>query len=82
MEVSGQLHAPATLFPRKESAKPLHRGLGGPQSRPRHFGEETRVFLLPRFELLTAQPVGSCYTDYAIRCVFNAVYHVQRLFVG
>jgi hypothetical protein len=57
-------------------------GLGGPQSRPRHFGEETHAFLLPRFELLTVQPVGSRYTDYAIHCVFSAIYHVQRLFVG
>jgi hypothetical protein len=82
MEVSGQLHVPATLFPGKEGSKPLHRGLGGPQSRPRHFGEERHVFLLPKFEVLTIQPVGSRYTDYATRCVFNDVYHVQRLFVG
>jgi hypothetical protein len=82
MEVSGQLHAPPTLFPGDEGARPLHRGVGGPQSRPRHFGEERHVFLLPKFELLTVQPVGSPYTNYAIRCVFNAVYHVQRLCVG
>jgi hypothetical protein len=32
-EVSGQLHAPAALLPRKERRYPLYKRLGGPQSR-------------------------------------------------
>jgi hypothetical protein len=40
MEVSGQLHAPATVPPGKEPLEPLDRRLGGPQSRSGRGGEE------------------------------------------
>jgi hypothetical protein len=40
MEVSGQLHAPATLFSGKEPLHPLRRRLGGPKSWSRRSGEE------------------------------------------
>jgi hypothetical protein len=39
MEVSGQLHAPATLTP-GSLRYPLDRGLGGPQSRSGRGGED------------------------------------------
>jgi hypothetical protein len=72
MEVSGQLHAPATLFPGKEGAKPLHRGLGGtPEPAKTFWRRETRH---SPAEIRT--PVDSRYTDCAIRCAFNAVCHV------
>jgi len=37
MKVSGQIHDPATLLPWKEPWYPLHRSLGGPQSRSAQF---------------------------------------------
>jgi hypothetical protein len=40
MEMSGQLHAPATLPPGKESLIPSGQRLGGPQSRSGRGGEE------------------------------------------
>jgi hypothetical protein len=40
MEVSGQLHAPAALLPRKSPWYPLDMRLGGPQSRSGRGGEE------------------------------------------
>jgi hypothetical protein len=40
MEVSGQLHAPATLLPGKKPRHPLDRRLGGSQSRSGRGGEE------------------------------------------
>jgi hypothetical protein len=40
LEVSGQLHAPATLPPGKELRYPLDRLLGGPQSQSWRCGEE------------------------------------------
>jgi hypothetical protein len=40
MEVSGQIHAPAALFPEKSPWYPLDRMLGGLQSRSGHGSEE------------------------------------------
>jgi hypothetical protein len=40
MEVSDQLHAPASLPSRKEPLVPLDRRLDGPQSRSGRGGEE------------------------------------------
>jgi hypothetical protein len=40
MEMSGQLHAPATLPQRKSPWYPLDRKRGGPQSHSGHSGEE------------------------------------------
>jgi hypothetical protein len=40
MEVSGQLHVPASLPPGKEPLYPLDRRLGGPYSRSGRGGEE------------------------------------------
>jgi hypothetical protein len=50
MEVSGQLHAPATLPPGKKLWYPLDRRLGGPQSRSGRGGEEKHSQLLPGIE--------------------------------
>jgi len=41
MEVSGQLHTPAALPPRKSPWYPLDRRLGGPQIRSGRGGEDT-----------------------------------------
>jgi hypothetical protein len=39
MEVSGQRHAPAALYPQEKDPRyPLYRRLGGPQSRSGHRG--------------------------------------------
>jgi len=40
MEVSGHVHAPAALLPRKEPRKSLDRRFGVPQSRSGRGGEE------------------------------------------
>jgi len=40
MEVSGQLHTLATLYPEENPQYPLKRRLGGPQSQPGHGGKE------------------------------------------
>jgi hypothetical protein len=50
MEVSGQLHAPAALPPRKEPGYPLDRRLGGPQSRSGRGVKEKNSTPPPRIE--------------------------------
>jgi len=40
MEMSGQLHTPATLAPGKRPSYPLVRRLDGPQNQSRHSGKE------------------------------------------
>jgi hypothetical protein len=50
MEVSGQLHAPAALLPRKDPWYPLDRRLGGPQSRSGRGGEEKNSKPPPEIE--------------------------------
>jgi hypothetical protein len=50
MEVSGQLHTPATLALRKEPLIPMDRRLGGPQSRSGRGGEEKNSQLPPGIE--------------------------------
>jgi len=57
MEVSGQLNAPSTLFPRKETRYPLDRKLDGPQSRSTHGGEEK--FPWPSWESSPCHPARS-----------------------
>jgi hypothetical protein len=46
MEVSGQLHGPATLPLEKEPQVPLDRRLGGPQSQFGRCGEERNLLPL------------------------------------
>jgi hypothetical protein len=50
MEVSGQLHAPAALPPRKEPLYLLYWRLGGPQNRSGRSGEEKNSQPLPEIE--------------------------------
>jgi len=47
MEVSGRLHAPATLHKRKSPRYPLDRRLGESQSRSGRGGEEKNAQPLP-----------------------------------
>jgi hypothetical protein len=55
MEVSGQLHAPATLVP-------LDRRLGGPRNRSGHCGVE-KVHAITESGTPAVQPVARPYID-------------------
>jgi hypothetical protein len=54
MEVSGQLHEPAVLPPRKRPRYPLDRRLGGLQIRSGHGGEEKNSKPPPGIKILCA----------------------------
>jgi hypothetical protein len=58
MEVSGQLHAPATLLQGKEPQYPLNRRLCGPQSLSGIFEKEKTLFLVLRIEPWLIQSIG------------------------
>jgi len=63
MGVGGQRHAPAALPPGKETQYTLYKRLGG------HQGSSGRVQKISpplEFDPRTVQPVGSCYTKWAI----------------
>jgi hypothetical protein len=62
MELSGQLHAPATLSLGKEPQYPLDRRLGGPQGRYGHYGEE-KNFAPAENGTPAVQTVARRYTD-------------------
>jgi hypothetical protein len=68
MEVSGQLHAPATLLSGKEPQYPLDRRLDGPQGRSGRGGEEKNSQPLPGLE-----PRSS--SSY---CILTLVYQQYR----
>jgi len=61
MEVSGQFHTSAALPQGKIHWYPLDRRLGGPQSRPRHGGEEKNSQPLPGLESSIIQSVVQPY---------------------
>jgi hypothetical protein len=61
MEVSGQLQAPAALFPREGSQYPFDMRLGGSQSRSGHCGEKSFVSTGNRTPIF--QPADRHYTD-------------------
>ena len=62
MGMGGQRHAPAALHPGK-TRYPLYRSLGRLQDR----SEEVRkISSPPGFDLRTAQPVASHYTNWVI----------------
>jgi hypothetical protein len=73
--VRGQRHAPAAPYPRERPGTRFTGGLGGPQGRSRRV---QKISPTPGFDPRTVQPVGSRYTDYAIRptadCVFMIIY--------
>jgi hypothetical protein len=52
-----------TVLPEK-TLYPLYRGMGGSQGRP---GQVRKISPPPEFDPPTDQPVGSRYTDWAIR---------------
>jgi hypothetical protein len=68
MEVSGQLHAPATLPPEKSPWLPLDRRLGGPQSQSGCSGEEKNSQCLLGLKPLIIQPPQT-----------NSEYHAKML---
>jgi hypothetical protein len=55
------------LYPGKGTRYPLHRRLGGPQSRS---GLVRKIFPPPGFDPRAVQPIASRYTDYAIPAHF------------
>jgi hypothetical protein len=60
MEVSGQRHASAMLYPRgKDPRYPLDRRLGEPQSRPGYRGKRKFFLLLLGIEPVSPGPVRS-----------------------
>ena len=61
MGMSGQRHTPVSV-PRGKIRYPFYRRLGGPQGR---YGRVWKISSPPGFNPQTAQPVASCYTDYA-----------------
>jgi hypothetical protein len=66
MKAYGQLHALAVLPLGKSVLYPLDRRLGGPQSRSRRRGEDSRPYRDSNFDPSVVQPVASRYTDCAI----------------
>lgn len=68
MEVSGQLHALATLT-RDRIRYPLNSRLREPQRRSGRFGGEKNLFPLPRYELHIVQPAAQSlyYTGLCVR---------------
>jgi len=58
MEVSGQLHALATLLPGKENLVPIGWEAGWPQSMSGRCGEEKNSQLVPKLEPPIMQPVA------------------------
>jgi hypothetical protein len=56
MKVSGKLHASAALHPGENPRCPLHKRLGGLQSRPRRFGEEKNFLPLSEIETWPLRP--------------------------
>jgi hypothetical protein len=64
MEVSGQLHAPATLFQVKSPWYPFDRTLGGTQNQSGRGGEEKNSHSFPGLETLIIKPVAQrCTTE-------------------
>jgi hypothetical protein len=68
MELNGQLHAPATLHPGKESRYPLDRRLGGPQTRSWRYGEDKNLTRAGN-QTPAVQPVARRYTGWAIQAL-------------
>jgi hypothetical protein len=71
MEMSGKLHAQATLPPGKSLRYPFHRGLDGPGSRVGRSGEENtyHVITIHRCEVTadtenTASSIFACWTVF------------------
>jgi hypothetical protein len=62
MEVNGQLHAPAALFPGKKRLVPTGQEAGWAPDRSGRDGEEKNSQPLPRFEPPIIQPVAHRYT--------------------
>jgi hypothetical protein len=69
MEVSGHLHAPATLPQGKNPWYPSDRKLDGPQSRSGCRGEEKNSQPLPGLEPLIIHPVAQRYITELSRLV-------------
>jgi hypothetical protein len=74
MEVNGQLHATATLHPRKETRYLLDRRLDGLQNRSGHGGEEKNS--LPGLEPSIIQPVAQLCTTELSRFIVPPISYV------
>jgi hypothetical protein len=79
MDVSGQLHAPVALLPRKVSRHPLDRRLGGPQGMSGCGGIEKKSLPLPGIEppfsspKPTARP-ATINVDRAVKLILRCMY--------
>jgi hypothetical protein len=85
MEVSGQLHAPAALPPRKRPWYPLDRRLGEPYSRSGHGGEEKNSQSMPRLEPPITQLVTQRYSTpneykYFTKC-YGILYFIWLIII-
>jgi hypothetical protein len=77
MELSGQLHAPVALPPRRY---PLDRRLGGPQSRSAHSGdEEKNSHTLLGLEHPIIQPIAQRYITELSRLCILFIYCLCKL---
>jgi hypothetical protein len=71
MEVSGQVHDPASLPRGKESMVPIGWRLGGPQSRSGRGGEEIHFHPQSGLEPPILQPVAQRYTTELSRLLYR-----------
>ena len=62
---------PGRFIPGKETRYPLYRRLGGPHGRSGRMGNISSPL---GFDLRTAQPVASRYTDGAIPALYLSIY--------
>jgi hypothetical protein len=79
MEVSGQLHAAATLPPEKEPLYPLDRRVGGPQTMSGRGSEETNSQPLPGHEPPIKHPVAQRYTTELSRLLTQVLRFIKFL---
>jgi hypothetical protein len=71
MEVSGQIHVPASLLTRKEPPVPIGSEVGGPQSRSGRGGEAIARLILFRISRFAHEPQSDVTTGWA-HCVINS----------
>jgi hypothetical protein len=71
VEVSGQVHTPAALFPREDPGNELNRDLLGPQSWSECFGEEKNPLPLSGFEPRTVGKIKISGTKVKIGSLFE-----------
>jgi hypothetical protein len=74
----GSVSRPERSLPPGKAWYPLYRRLGGPQGRS---GQVRQISPPPGFDLRTAHPVASRYTDYATRPVSSVNVELEKTVV-